>query len=226
MNSRIDYEIAVLGACLIDQSAFPQVMDILAPKNFTQKVDGENHQEIYAAMQSLYANSPITLLTMAHALKGKSYVLADYASRVCTTVCIKHHAYMVLEFSIRENFIKTLQGINTSTVVVMAAINELIDEALDGDIFEIIEHASSYLNNIGATAEGELILQLQSQIDTRIEKIKEAAKIETLFNHLQNLVPAASSNSKMAMQKITELTKQIIVTGSLTQPQINQLLAI
>jgi hypothetical protein len=69
-------------------------------------------------------------------------------------------------------------------------------------------------------------LQLQSQIESRIEQIKEAAKIESLFANLEALVPAAGSRTKMAMAKLTELTKQILVTGSLQNDQLTKLLAI
>jgi replicative DNA helicase len=226
MTSRLHYEIAILGACLFEQSAYPRVMDILKPQNFTADVNGINHQLIFHTFEKLYPIKPITLNTVANQLHGYAYTLADYTIRVCSAAAIRNDALMLLEFCFRNQFISTLQSIHTDRVVVKAAINELIDEALDGDIFELVPNAAAYLINIGATDEAETILQLQSQIDSRIEQIKEAAKIETLFSNLQSLVPAANTRSKMAMAKLTELTKQILVTGSLQNDQLTKLLSI
>jgi replicative DNA helicase len=227
MTSRLHFEIAILGACLLEQSAYPQIMDVLKAQNFTQDVNGIDHQKMYAAIQSLYPNKPITMLTVAKALPGYSYTIAEYTSLVSRAACIRHDAFILLEMCFRDQFIQTLRAIGSPhKMIVMCAINELIDEALDGDVFDMVQNASAYLASIGASDEAETILQLQSQIDSRIEQIKEAAKIETLFSNLESLVPAASSASKMAMAKLTELTKQIIVTGSLEKNQLTKLLAI
>jgi replicative DNA helicase len=226
MTPRLHFEIAILGACMLEQSAYPQVMDVLKPQNFTQDVNGIDHQKMFAVMQSLYPTSPINMTTVAVRLPGYGYTIAEYTSRVSSAACLRHDALLLLEFNFRDSFIQLLRNSKTNKTVVQAAIAELIDEALDGDIFEIVENACDYLTLIGASEEAETILQLQAQIDSRIEKIKEAAKIESLFAHLQSLVPAASSHSKMAMAKLVELTKQILVTGSLEKNQLTKLLAI
>jgi replicative DNA helicase len=226
MTSRLDFEIAILGACMLEQDAFPRVMDVLTPQNFTKEVNGIDHQKIFSIMLLLYPTQPINIKTVAIKLPGYGYIVSNYANHVSSAACIKHDAFILLEFCFRENFIQTLQKINTNTLMVKAAINDLIGQASDGDIFDLIENASAYLFHIGASTEGQIIRELEKKVGARIRKIKEAAKIETLFSNLQNLVQIADSQNKMAMEKLVELTKQILVKGSLEKNQLRKLLEI
>src|ERR1043165_9229735 len=63
-----DLEEAVLGAIMLEKSAFDTVIEILKPECFYV----EAHQRIYRAMQSLANKSqPIDILTVAEELKTK-----------------------------------------------------------------------------------------------------------------------------------------------------------
>jgi hypothetical protein len=156
-----------------------------------------------------------------------AYTLALYTSKVCSTASLKYNSFLLLQMNLQDQFISyliNLQDEATSTVT-KAALNELIDEALDGDILEIIENSANYLTQLNIPEAEKLKIFIRN-VDQRIIQIKEQSKIETLFSNLQSLVPAASSASKMAMAKLTELTKQILVTGSLENNQLTKLLAI
>ena len=63
-----DLEEAILGAIMLEKSAFDTVVEILKPECFYV----EAHQKIYKAMQSLQIkNLPIDLLTVVEELKYK-----------------------------------------------------------------------------------------------------------------------------------------------------------
>lgn len=237
MTSRIHFEIAILGSCILEQSAYPQVMDILKPQNFSPMDLSKNlffdHQKMYGAIESLYPHKPINLITAAHALPDHASAFAEYISYVSRAACIKHNAFMLLEFNIRDGFIQllnttleTLRKPHQYNTFTAAALSEIRDEALNGDIFEIIEKAEEFLLQINANQEARQVKQFAAQIDKRIEQIKEAAKIENLFANLEALIPGGSSANKMAMAKLTELTKQILITNSLEKDRLNKLLAL
>ena len=62
----LDLEIAVLGAMMIDKKGIDDVIDILHPDAFYDK----KHQEIYAAIYTLFQNSePTDLLTVSQQLR-------------------------------------------------------------------------------------------------------------------------------------------------------------
>ena len=57
----VEFEKAVIGACIIEQDAFGTVSDFLKPQSFYES----KHQVIFQAIQSLAAaNSPIDVLTV------------------------------------------------------------------------------------------------------------------------------------------------------------------
>ena len=62
----VEFEKAVLGACIIEQDAFGTVSDFLKPQSFYDS----KHQAIFQAIQSLAAsNSPIDVLTVTEQLQ-------------------------------------------------------------------------------------------------------------------------------------------------------------
>src|SRR5688572_29375274 len=63
-----DLEEAVLGAIMLEKSAFDTVVEILKPECFYI----ESHQRIYRAMQGLQQkNQPIDILTVVEELKSR-----------------------------------------------------------------------------------------------------------------------------------------------------------
>jgi len=65
---QLEHEVAVLGACLMDQGGIGEVADFLVPGDFYP----EPHQEIYAAMLELWkVGSPVSETTLCSHLREK-----------------------------------------------------------------------------------------------------------------------------------------------------------
>src|SRR6195256_1198641 len=92
-----DLEEAVLGAIMLEKSAFDTVVEILKPECFYV----EAHQRIYMAMQSLANKSqPIDILTVAEELRSKEelemvggpYYVTKLTNAVVSSAHIEAHA--------------------------------------------------------------------------------------------------------------------------------------
>lgn len=97
-----DVEQAVLGACLLDSKALPNVRTILADKVFFS----ERHRLIYAAMCRLADEAkPVDKLTVMQCLSdagtltlaGGPYALAQLTSRVASAANVEYHAALLAE---------------------------------------------------------------------------------------------------------------------------------
>src|SRR5580658_3790394 len=97
-----ELEEAVLGAVMLEKSAFDTVIEILKPECFY--VDA--HQRIFRAFQSLAQKStPIDLLTVVEELKlkeeldtvGGPYAITRLTNTVVSTANIEAHARIVLQ---------------------------------------------------------------------------------------------------------------------------------
>src|SRR3569832_159348 len=92
-----DLEEAVLGAIMLEKSAFDTVVDILKPECFYV----ESHQRIYRAMQGLQQkNQPIDILTVVEELKfreeldivGGPYFVTRLTNSVISSANIEAHS--------------------------------------------------------------------------------------------------------------------------------------
>ena len=92
-----DLEEAVLGAIMLEKSAFDTVVEILKPECFYV----EAHQRIFSAMQSLSNKSqPIDILTVAEELRSKeelemvggAYYVTRLTNAVVSSANIEAHA--------------------------------------------------------------------------------------------------------------------------------------
>src|SRR5215208_4865930 len=97
-----DLEEAVLGAIMLEKSAFDTVVEILKPECFY--VDA--HQRIYRAMQNLQQkNQPIDILTVVEELKtreelemvGGPYYVTKLTNAVVSSANIEAHSRIVLQ---------------------------------------------------------------------------------------------------------------------------------
>ena len=136
-----DLEEAILGAIMLEKSAFDTVIEILKPECFYV----EAHQKIYKAMQSLQIkNLPIDLLTVVEELKFKEeldYVGGPYAVTKLTNVVvssanIEAHSRIVLQKFIQRELIR-ISG-------------EIIGEAYEDstDVFDMLDTAETKLFEI------------------------------------------------------------------------------
>ncbi|MCY7291069.1 MAG: replicative DNA helicase [Ferruginibacter sp.] len=136
-----DLEEAILGAIMLEKSAFDTVIEILNPECFYV----EAHQKIYKAMQSLQIkNLPIDLLTVVEELKfkeeldfvGGPYAVTKLTNVVVSSANIEAHARIVLQKFIQRELIR-ISG-------------EIIGEAYEDstDVFDMLDTAETKLFEI------------------------------------------------------------------------------
>ncbi len=136
-----DLEEAILGAIMLEKSAFDTVIEILKPECFY--VDA--HQKIYKAMQGLAIKSlPIDLLTVVEELKfreelefvGGPYAVTKLTNSVVSSANIEAHARIVLQKFIQRELIR-ISG-------------EIIGDAYEDsiDVFDMLDDAETKLFEI------------------------------------------------------------------------------
>jgi replicative DNA helicase len=136
-----DLEDAVLGAIMLEKSAFDTIVEILKPECFYT----DAHQKIYKAMQSLAGNSmPIDLLTVVEELKkreeleivGGAYYISKLTNSVVSSANIETHARIILQKFIQRELIR-ISG-------------EIIGDAYEDstDVFDLLDDAESKLFEI------------------------------------------------------------------------------
>ena len=101
----IEYEEALLGACMLDKDAFERVSSILCADNFYKP----EHQEIFKAFERLsFENKNIDLLTVGSIFKDM-LALARITSRVSSSANIELYAATVYEKYIAREIISACQ---------------------------------------------------------------------------------------------------------------------
>ncbi|MET0244532.1 MAG: replicative DNA helicase [Flavitalea sp.] len=136
-----DLEEAVLGAVMLEKSAFDAVIEILKPECFY--VDA--HQRVYRAMQGLQQkNQPIDILTVVEELKtreeldivGGPYYVTKLTNAVVSSANIETHARIILQKFIQRELIR-ISG-------------EIIGDAYEDstDVFDLLDDAESKLFEI------------------------------------------------------------------------------
>ncbi len=136
-----DLEEAILGAIMLEKSAFDTVVEILKPECFYV----EAHQKIYKAMQGLAIKSlPIDLLTVVEELKfreeldfvGGPYFVTKLTNAVVSSANIEAHARIVLQKFIQRELIR-ISG-------------EIIGDAYEDstDVFDMLDDAETKLFEI------------------------------------------------------------------------------
>ena len=136
-----DLEEAVLGAIMLEKSAFDTVVEILKPECFY--VDA--HQRIYRAMQSLAQKSqPIDILTVVEELKfkeelemvGGPYYVTRLTNTVVSTANIEAHSRIVLQKFIQRELIRISGEIISDSYEDSTDVFDLLDDA-ESKLFEI-----------------------------------------------------------------------------------------
>jgi len=136
-----ELEEAVLGAVMLEKSAFDNVVEILKPECFY--VDA--HQKIFKAFQSLAQKSlPIDILTVVEELKtreeldmvGGPYSITKLTNSVVSTANIEAHARIILQKFIQRELIR-ISG-------------EIIGDAYEDstDVFDLLDESESKMFNI------------------------------------------------------------------------------
>src|SRR5215217_7759107 len=136
-----DLEEAVLGAIMLEKSAFDTVVEILKPECFYV----EAHQRIYRSMQGLQQkNQPIDILTVVEELRsreeldlvGGPYYVTRLTNAVVSSANIETHSRIILQKFIQRELIR-ISG-------------EIIGDAYEDstDVFDLLDDAESKLFEI------------------------------------------------------------------------------
>ncbi len=136
-----ELEEAVLGAIMLEKTAFDTVIEILKPECFY--VDA--HQRIYNAFKSLADKSmPIDLLTVVEELKfkeeldmvGGPYYITKLTNSVVSSANIETHARIVLQKFIQRELIRVSGEIIGDAYEDSTDVFDLMDDA-EEKIFQI-----------------------------------------------------------------------------------------
>ncbi|MDX9891317.1 MAG: replicative DNA helicase [Bacteroidales bacterium] len=167
----VDFEMAILGAIMINSDAVGEVIDTLTPQMFYK----EAHQHIYTAVRELFKNSePIDLLTVTNYLRknkvlefvgGPSYI-ANLTQRVASSANIEYHARIVMEKYVLRSLITTCSSIIKDSYDDSKDVLQLLDEA-ETELFGIVENnfkrESKELTEVVRRALDELIQMRNSE---------------------------------------------------------------
>lgn len=136
-----ELEEAVLGAIMLEKSAFDTVTEIIKPECFYV----EAHQHVFRAMQGLQQKSmPIDILTVVEELKfreqldavGGPYYVTKLTNSVVSAANIEAHARIVLQKFIQRELIR-ISG-------------EIIGDAYEDstDVFDLLDDSETKMFNI------------------------------------------------------------------------------
>jgi len=161
-----ELEEAILGAIMLEKSAFDVAIEILKPECFYQ----ESHQRIFKAMQSLANKSaPIDLLTVVEELKfredlefvGGAYEVSKLTNAVVSSANIEFHCRIVVQKFIQRELIRIS--------------SEIIGEAYEDstDVFEMLDNAEGKLFEITNNHLRRNFDSIDSVIVKTIKKIEE-----------------------------------------------------
>ena len=136
-----ELEEAVLGAIMLEKSAFDNVVEILKPECFY--IDA--NQRIFMAMMSLAAKSmPIDLLTVVEELKfreeldivGGPFYVSKLTNAVVSSANIEAHSRIILQKFIQRELIRISGEIIGDAYEDSTDVFDLLDEA-ESKLFEI-----------------------------------------------------------------------------------------
>jgi replicative DNA helicase len=136
-----EMEEAVLGAIMLEKSAFDTVVEILKPECFYV----ESHQRIFSAMMSLANKSmPIDLLTVVDELKfrteldivGGAFYVSRLTNGVVSSANIEAHSRIILQKFIQRELIRISSEIIGDAYEDSTDVFDLLDEA-ESRLFEI-----------------------------------------------------------------------------------------
>src|SRR5215212_5875970 len=163
-----ELEEAVLGAIMLEKSAFDTVVEILKPECFYV----EANQRIYRAMQGLQQkNLPIDLLTVVEELKfreeldvvGGPYYVSKLTNAVVSSANIEAHSRIILQKFIQRELIRISGEIISDAYEDSTDVFDLLDQA-ESKIYEV---TSTHLRNNYETIDSVLVKTIQRIEDLR-----------------------------------------------------------
>ena len=182
-----DLEEAVLGALMLEKTAFDTVIEILKPECFYV----EAHQRIFTAMQSLANKSqPIDILTVAEELKtkeelemvGGAYYVTKLTNAVVSAANIEAHARIILQKFIQRELIRISGEIIGDAYEDSTDVFDLLDDA-ESKLFEI---TNNHIRKNFDTIDSVLVKTIQRIEDLR-HKNEDVTGVPSGFTHLDRV---------------------------------------
>src|SRR5437868_9806390 len=182
-----ELEEAVLGAIMLEKSAFDTVIEILKPECFY--VDA--NQRIFRAMQGLAIKSlPIDLLTVVEELKvrekldlvGGPYVVTKLTNAVVSSANIEAHSRIILQKFIQRELIRISGEIIGDAYEDSTDVFDMLDEA-ESKLFEI---TNNHLRRDYASIDTVLVKTISRIEDLRTRQ-DEITGVPTGFNTLDRI---------------------------------------
>src|SRR5574343_625050 len=176
-----ELEEAILGALMLEKSAFDTVSEIIKPECFY--VDA--HQYIFLAMQSLQKKSvPIDILTVVEELKmqgkldlvGGPYYVTKLTNSVVSTANIDAHARIVLQKFIQRELIRVSGEIIADAYEDSTDVFDLLDES-EGKMYNI---TNNYLKK-NYDDIGNVLAKTISRIDELRNKTEDISGVPSGF---------------------------------------------
>ena len=182
-----ELEEAVLGAIMLEKSAFDTVVEILKPECFYV----EANQRIYRSMQGLQQkNLPIDLLTVVEELKfreeldvvGGPYYVSKLTNAVVSSANIEAHSRIILQKFIQRELIRISGEIISDAYEDSTDVFELLDES-ESKLFEI---TNNHLRKDYASIDTILVKTIQRIEDLRMRQ-DEISGVPTGFPLMDKL---------------------------------------
>src|ERR1700733_4222710 len=182
-----ELEEAVLGAIMLEKSAFDTVIEILKPECFYV----EANQRIFKSMQSLAQKSlPIDLLTVVEELKireeldlvGGPYYVSKLTNAVVSSANIDAHSRIILQKFIQRELIRISGEIIGDAYEDSTDVFDLLDDA-ESKLFEI---TNNHLRRDFDTIDTVLVKTIQRIEDLR-HKQEEITGVPTGFPSLDRV---------------------------------------
>lgn len=169
----VDFEEAVLGSMLIDNTAIGDVIDILSPESFYR----EQNKIIYATIKELFGDSqPIDILTVANALRTKAmleaiggeYYLIQLSQKVSSSAHSEFHARVIVQKYLQREMIRVASDI----------IEKSFDETTD--VFDLLDESEQALFDVAHKNVSKNYESAEGLIKEAIQRIEEISKKEGL----------------------------------------------
>lgn len=182
-----DLEEAVLGAIMLEKSAFDTIVEILKPECFYV----EAHQRIFKAMQSLANKSqPIDILTVAEELRfkeelemvGGAYYVTRLTNAVVSSANIEAHSRIILQKFIQRELIRISGEIIGDAYEDSTDVFDLLDDA-ESKLFEI---TNNHLRKNFDTIDSVLVKTIQRIEDLR-HKNEDVTGVPSGFTALDRI---------------------------------------
>ncbi|HTD92843.1 MAG TPA: DnaB-like helicase N-terminal domain-containing protein, partial [Chitinophagaceae bacterium] len=182
-----DLEEAVLGAIMLEKTAFDTVIEILKPECFYV----EAHQKIFRSMQSLANKSqPIDILTVAEELRfkeelemiGGAYYVTKLTNSVVSAANIGAHSRIILQKFIQRELIRISGEIIGDAYEDSTDVFDLLDDA-ESKLFEI---TNNHLKKNFETIDSILVKTIQRIEDLR-HKNEDVTGVPSGFAHLDRV---------------------------------------